>query len=83
MGTPPAKLPTLGVRLVGGADLDHLAVIGDGAVIASYDPHGDDDFGGLYFDDLDVRWVVAMAWSEHGAGWAVSGPVWVEPPGGP
>lgn len=59
-----------------GEPLDHLAIVGEGgAVWAQTDATR---WAGRV--ELDTRWIVGLAWSDEGDDWAVTGPVWIDPP---
>lgn len=53
----------------------HGALIGDGEVIAVFDPSSPTTFDLSY----EGRWLLAVAWSDDGA-WAATGPVWTNAP---
>jgi len=68
------------ITLLGGRDLDHLALIGSGGqILAEWTPTGDT------FAVTSVvqpgRWVLAAAWDDLGTSFAVTAPVWIDPTG--
>ena len=68
------------ISLLGGRDLDHLALIGSGGqILAEWTPSGDT------FDVAGVvqpgRWLVAAAWDDLGTSFAVTAPIWIDPTG--
>ncbi len=68
------------VELHGRGTADRLAIVSSGGVIlAQWTVTGDATYSPLLLDA--GAWVVAVAWTSAGGDWAVSGPVWLAPPG--
>jgi hypothetical protein len=79
---PPARpqLPAE-LSLVGAGSIDRLEIFGEGgATVASWDVDGDTALTPLLVGDPG-RWVVAVGWTTNGGDWAVTGPIWLAPPG--
>ena len=69
---------TFTVRLRGGADLDHVALVGTGgALLAEWVPTSDDVSWTVRVPQ--GNWVLAAAWDEEGTHLAATGPIWRDP----
>ena len=70
------------IRLAGHGTLDRVALIGEGgATLATWEVSDDATIEALLVGDPGA-WVVAAGWTSSGDGdWAVTGPVWISPPG--
>ncbi|MBA2320826.1 MAG: hypothetical protein H0V89_06695 [Deltaproteobacteria bacterium] len=78
----PARPGIPGVlRLAGSGTIDQLALVGSGgATVASWTVDGDGETLALVPGDPGA-WVIAVGWTTGGGDWAVTGPVWIQPPG--
>ncbi|NCG20858.1 MAG: hypothetical protein GWP91_17760 [Rhodobacterales bacterium] len=78
--TAPFAINLAQVRLRGGADLDHVALIHAGGVIyTEWTPNGDD-----WSVESNVTqpqgWMIAAAWNDEGTQFATTSPIWIDPP---
>jgi hypothetical protein len=69
------------LSLAGRGTIDHLALVGSGgSILAELDVVADGSFA-VDEPGLPGNWVLAVGWSSAGPDWAVTGPVWIDPPG--
>lgn len=79
----PNDLTTPRVRVVVydlDEQLDHVAIIGESGVVRAEGPMAGERGQLDAIVEAPGRWLVAAAWSDDGAAWAVTGPVWSGPP---
>jgi hypothetical protein len=77
----PIDAPHAHIRIVNRENIHHVALIGNGGALLQEWSVGGADWEVSTMIYADTSWVVAAMWSESSSQWAVTGPIWIRPPG--